>query len=243
MFDSLNAVCEDAAPFLLTQEKEINGIAGSGIYSGAGITSDSLFTPISATAGIHTIRYSFLTANGCSAFGERSIQVFAKTIADAGADQTILSGGYAILAANTNGNNIQYEWMPDFNIDNNQIPAPRVSPLVNTVYTLKVTSAEGCVANDQVLVSVIKDFYVPTAFLPNGDGLNDTWRIPFMESYAGASVKVFNRFGQLVYHSAAGSSGWDGKFKGKPLPLGSYTWIPDPGNGRKLKYGMVTIVQ
>jgi len=155
----------------------------------------------------------------------------------------MLLGGYITLNATATGNGLQYEWTPNTAIENNRIVAPKVSPLLDITYSMKVVSVDGCVAKDDVLVTVLKDIFVPSAFSPNGDGTNDTWRIPYLDSYAVAAVQVFNRYGQMVYHSDGKSIAWDGKFKGKPLPTGSYTWMLNPGNGRKLMYGMVTIVR
>ena len=214
-----------------------------GTYSGAGINAAGLFDPNGATPGNHIIRYTFSAANNCTTFAEQNINVFEQPVADAGPDRTMLNGGFVILNATAAGTGLQYEWMPDTAIEDNHVAAPKVSPLLTTTYNLKVISEDGCEAKDDILVTVIKDIFVPSAFSPNGDGLNDLWRIPYLDSYSGATVEVFNRYGQMLYHSSDKSIAWDGKFKGKLLPAGSYVWVLNPGNGRKLMYGTVMIVQ
>ncbi len=243
LFAPLNNVCEEAIPFSLTQATEINGLAGTGTYSGAGINAGGLFDPRAAIPGNHIIRYTFSASNNCTAFAEQSIKVFEQPFANAGPDRTILRGGHITLNATANGNGLKYEWAPNTDIDDNKILVPKVSPLRNITYALNVVSADGCEAKDEVLITVLKDIYVPTAFSPNADGTNDVWHIPFLNSYSGARVEVFNRYGQIVYQSGNNSIGWDGQFKGKPLPSGSYVWMLNAGNRRKSIYGMVTIVR
>ena len=90
---------------------------------------------------------------------------------------------------------------------------------------------------------MLKDIYVPSAFSPNGDGLNDVWHIPFLDAYSRADVKVFNRYGELVYQAAGQSIAWDGQFKGKLLPSGSYVWVLNVRTLKKQVHGTVMIVR
>ena len=177
------------------------------------------------------------------AFAEQPINVFEQPVVNAGPDRTMLKGGFIILNASAAGTGLQYQWTPKMAIENNLVVTPKVSPMLNTTYTLKVISADGCETKDDVLVTVLKDIFVPSAFSPNGDGINDRWSIPFIDSYSDASVQVFNRYGQKVFQSTEKFVSWDGKFKGKLLPMGSYVWVLNPGSGRKLMYGSVMIVQ
>ncbi len=62
-------------------------------------------------------------------------------------------------------------------------------------------------------------------FTPNGDNMNDYWHIPNIETYGTIEVKVYNRFGKLVYESSAYANNWDGNFNGGQLPSASYYYI------------------
>nr|MBA2744633.1 gliding motility-associated C-terminal domain-containing protein [Flavisolibacter sp.] len=84
---------------------------------------------------------------------------------------------------------------------------------------------------------------IPNVFTPNKDGINDTWQIQYLESYPGAIIEVFNRYGQKVFHSVGYNTPWDGNFKGSPLPAGTYYYIINPKNGRKQMSGFVDIVR
>ncbi|HAI84549.1 MAG TPA: hypothetical protein DCL43_12865, partial [Chitinophagaceae bacterium] len=84
---------------------------------------------------------------------------------------------------------------------------------------------------------------IPTAFSPNGDGINDTWIIKYLESYPGCTVEVFNRYGQSVFSSRGYATPWNGTYNGAVLPVGTYYYIVDPKNGRNKIAGYVTILR
>ena len=111
------------------------------------------------------------------------------------------------------------------------------------VYTLQVSSVEGCRASDEVLVKLLKQIKVPNAFSPNGDGINDTWVIQYLESYPDCTVDVYNRYGQVVFHSTGYNRPWDGRVSGQALPVGTYYWVINPKNGRSQVNGSVTILR
>jgi len=93
------------------------------------------------------------------------------------------------------------------------------------------------------VLTVTASYGVPTAFTPNGDGINDTWHIKFLDSYPACTVRVFNRFGQNVYASNGYSIPWDGTFRGSALPTGSYYYVINLSNINKTLSGSVTIIR
>jgi gliding motility-associated-like protein len=243
-FAPLDVVCEEITPFPLTAANEIFGFAGTGVYSGNGITSPSgMFSPAAATPGIHTIRYSFTATNGCSTFAEQTIRVAPTPSVDAGPDRTVLEGGFITIQAKGTGDNLSYAWTPNIAINNIAAPTPNVSPTEDITYRVVVTSIDGCTDNDEVFVKVLKKPKVPNAFSPNGDGINDFWVIEYLESYPGATIDIFNRYGQTVYTSIGYNKPWDGTMNGRPLPVGTYYWVINPKNGRQQMNGSVTIIR
>ncbi|MHA4810737.1 PKD domain-containing protein [Flavitalea flava] len=242
-FDALDPVCEEVAPFLITQAKELHSFAGTGVYSGNGISPEGLFDPRQATPGVDTLHYTFTAANSCFAVADQHITVYPQPKADAGPDQHMLEGGYTILQGSGSGNSVSYFWTPDSAIDNRKIPTPRVTPSSDIDYSLMVTSKDGCVDSSQVHVYVLKTPIVPNAFSPNGDGINDTWVIRYLDEYPGAEVQVFNRYGQQVFHSIGYTNPWNGTINGQPLPVATYYWVINPRNGRKQMNGSVTILR
>ncbi len=83
---------------------------------------------------------------------------------------------------------------------------------------------------------------INSLFTPNADGVNDYWQLPLMDQYGDTQVKVYNRFGMLVYESAAYKNDWDGTFNGNPLPSASYYYILKTSNMGIIK-GVVNIVR
>jgi gliding motility-associated-like protein len=105
------------------------------------------------------------------------------------------------------------------------------APLFTTTYSLTVEDDHSCVATDNLKVTVEnrRRVYVPTAFSPNGDGINDVFSV-----FGGREVKeitcfkIFDRWGGLVFLAenlpANGTTGWDGTFQGKELAQGVYAY-------------------
>ncbi len=86
------------------------------------------------------------------------------------------------------------------------------------------TSGNGCKVIDSVYVETTANtLLVPNAFTPNGDGLNDYFQIAQI-NVATINMKVFNRWGQLVFIGTDVMKGWDGRFNGKPEQNGVYVY-------------------
>ena len=70
-----------------------------------------------------------------------------------------------------------------------------------------------------------QSFYLPNAFTPNGDGLNDEFkpvqRYDFVKTY---HLYIYNRWGQLLFETSDINTGWDGNFKGEPVQQGTYVY-------------------
>jgi gliding motility-associated-like protein len=83
---------------------------------------------------------------------------------------------------------------------------------------------KGCLATDSVLVSTNCDVFIPTAFSPNNDGYNDLFNM-MRNSVKSYTLKVYNRWGELVFQTNDIANSWDGTYKGIPCPVDSYTYI------------------
>jgi gliding motility-associated-like protein len=240
---TIPAVCEEVPAFTLVQGSETTGFTGSAAYSGPGVSANGMFTPLVAKPGLHTIVYTFLGDNGCKASKSGTVRVYPTPLLDAGPDRYLLEGGYLVFQPKVTGNRLQYLWTPTNFLDNPRTATPKVTATADTRYELTVTSVNGCVVKDDVVVKVLKSLVVPNTFTPNGDGINDTWAIEYLESYPGATVQIYNRYGQLVYSSNGYPKPWDGTINGNPLPVATYYWIINPKNGRLVVNGSVTIIR
>jgi gliding motility-associated-like protein len=66
--------------------------------------------------------------------------------------------------------------------------------------------------------------YVPNAFSPDNNGLNDVFRPQLFGAIVQYEFMVYNRFGQVIFRSSKVGEGWNGYYKGTPQPIGGYLW-------------------
>jgi gliding motility-associated-like protein len=161
----------------------------------------------------------------------------------AGPDRMIIKGTTTTLSGIVNGNNMSYSWSPSSYLSDPNSLNPAVATTEDMQYTLTAQTPYGCTNNDVVWVKVANELFIPNAFTPNNDGINDTWRIPFLDPYLSAEVMVFNRYGQVVYHSSGQLVSWDGTCQNKPLPSGTYVYLIQIKKDHKTFKGLVTIVR
>jgi gliding motility-associated-like protein len=209
-----------------------------------GLSSAIVANPVASPGD--TINYSVIVLNefNCSDTTYLTLNVIAAPRADAGPDKWIREGKPAPLFASATGQNISYSWLPGIFIDNAQSLTPVVSPPHDMNYVLKVVSGEGCgFATDTMHVFVNKDLFVPNAFSPNQDGINDTWNIPELDDYSAFDVTVYDRYGQIVFQTKNVNRPWNGTYKGEYLPIGVYVYIIDLKAGKRILKGIVTLLR
>ena len=123
---------------------------------------------------------------------------------------------------------------------------PVSSTTNTTTYLLKVENINShCSNTDDVMVSVISKLYSPNVFTPNGDGKHEKWNIPGMALYPDGVVTVFNRYGEKIYAATNYvSKPWDGTYKGKQQPTGSFIYLIQLNDSKKQTLtGTVTIIR
>jgi gliding motility-associated-like protein len=93
------------------------------------------------------------------------------------------------------------------------------------LYYLDATTRCGTIREDIVFTKGLCKVNIPNAFTPNGDGLNDVLKALGTEVVTNFNLKIFNRYGQLVFESKDKNIGWDGRFNGQRANNGAYTCI------------------
>jgi len=182
-----------------------------------------------ANSGNLNISLTVQSDNGCSSNStDKAVVIHPLPIVDAGSDKIIIAGSNATLDAslqNASAHNIT--WSPVQFLSNPNILRPTASPTSNINYFLSVTNKiSGCTLIDSVYIRVVNKLQVPNAFSPNGDGINDTWKIPGIEAYPKAVVSIFNRSGQQIFVSNNyATAPFAGLFKQRPLSAGVYYYI------------------
>jgi gliding motility-associated-like protein len=118
------------------------------------------------------------------------------------------------------------------------------------MYFVNQFSAEGCVSAATSINIEIDDCFIvnaPTAFTPgDGDNTNDRWVIDQLNvRYPNNHVTIFNRWGSILFESDGYNDPWDGTYKGKVLPVGSYYYIIEFNDeaGTPAEKGIVTIIR
>ncbi len=208
-----------------------------------GLSDPGIANPIATPTD--SVKYMVIVTNafGCSDSAYSQINVLRNPFANAGADREIFEGQTITLNGEVGGTEVSYEWTPDYAISDPLILQPTVRPLVDTNYILTVTSSVGCgEVSDTMHVQVFKGIFVPTAFSPNNDGLNDEWMVPGLGIYEDHEVLVFNRYGQVVF-STKSNQPWDGRFKGEPQPAGVYPYLIKIKEENILLKGWIMIVR
>lgn len=202
----------------------VTGNAAS--YSWTPTTSVSNSTVINPTLTPQsTTTYTVTgTLGTCTKQATVTVNVVPGAVANAGADGIVIAGdSYQIQATGSVGT---YVWTPSSGLSSASILAPKATPAATTTYSLQVTTPQGCIATDDVTVTVIPYCIKPmNAFTPNGDGVNDRWLITNGNCLTKARAQVFNRYGAKVFESADYRNTWEGTYEGKPLPDGTYYYV------------------
>ncbi len=181
--------------------------------------------------------------NGCS---DTALFYFTKlppVIAFAGHD-TIAARGVPQQLSATGG--VRYLWTPAAPLNFATIQQPAATLYDDQQFIVTVYNEIGCAGFDTVFIKVYErpadHYYVPNAFTPDGDGMNDIFR-PVPVGVANTEwFKVFNRNGQLLFTTNKWLYGWDGTFNGKKQPAGTYVWmIKELGQSTLLKGNVVLI--
>lgn len=194
----------------------------------SGLSSPTIADPVALPSDTMQYQVKVYNVFGCFDTASVTVNIWKKPKAMAGPDKRMLEGETVLLEGAAEGTQVRYFWTPPNNLDNTFILTPTAGPTVNTTYTLHVVSDLGCgTATDNVFVRVYKQVKIPNAFSPNGDGINDDWKILNLETYPESVLQVFNRHGQQVYYSRGYSRNWNGTFNGKPLPVGTYYYVID----------------
>ena len=149
------------------------------------------------------------------------IEVLPPAVLDAGRDLEIQNGTSRTLQAK---GGFSYFWSPAAGLSCTECQETVASPTETTTYIL--TDTLGCKDSDTLVIKVFDEFdvFVPTAFSPNGDGINDVLYV------RGNGIKeidfiVYDRIGEKVFMSASLSTGWDGSFRGKLLNPGVFSFF------------------
>ena len=206
-------------------------VASSFTWTPAGSLSSSFIlnpiaTPSKTTAYVLTVTDNL----GCPKPGRDTVivRVLPKVNAFAGNDTAVVVG--QPLHFNASGG-INYLWSPPTALSSVTISDPIAfyDGSIDTIrYTVRVGDEQNCFDSASITVKIFKtnpQIFVPTAFTPNDDGVNDLFRPIGVGIKSIEYFRVYNRWGQLVFNTTVNEQGWDGKIGGKPQSTNTFVWI------------------
>lgn len=166
---------------------------------------------------------------GCQLIGFVEVDVIDSVAINAYPDTSLVLGNFMTLYTNM-ADPYTLLWTPNYNISDVTAFNPLINPYETTTYCVTATHPTGCVSTDCVSILVAAEVALPNAFTPNGDGVNDIFRVPPTNNLCEETqyFKVFTRWGEPVYDyfQEGGTEGWDGTDPtGKDQEIGTYVYI------------------
>ena len=130
---------------------------------------------------------------------------------------------------------VDYWWTPSTGLDCSNCRAPEITAIESTLYTIVGMDILGCYDTAYFNLEVLdqSSVYIPNAFSPNNDGINDVLMVYAANDVASIlSFRIFDRWGELVHErynflANSTSDGWDGRFNQKKLPPGVYVFVAE----------------
>jgi gliding motility-associated-like protein len=211
----------------------------------------SIANPISTPNS--SITYTVTISSGdCETFSENvTIIVDGASFVNAGPDQIVVSGGSADLTAFSPGN-FNFNWFDSQGNFLGNTPSINTGPVFETSTFEVQVGDNACRASDFVNVVILETcedgiVTIPNVFSPNGDGINDVFRL---ETGLGVSsvgaLKIFNRWGELVFQTEGVRDAWDGTQSGKALDPGVYVYSIEvicSNETKSLRKGNITLLK
>lgn len=196
------------------------------------VNNDTLETDNISTIAVvpntsQTVYFHIDNLYGCAADDSFKIIVNPLPNVDASVDKPVIARGEQVQLIATQNQGYSYNWLPANLVSNATIYNPTSSPNQTTLYTIIVSNENQCSAQDTVSVQVLQydcvpsSIYIPNAFTPNGDGINDIFKVR-SAALKSMHLEIYDRWGHKVFETDNLTDGWNGTYKGQPAPFDAY---------------------
>lgn len=183
---------------------------------GTGLSGTNIPNPVASPTA--TTKYYVTGTNNNNCTGTDSVLVTVNqlpviTVSKSG-DISCASDNSRLTASGA----AQYSWSPSTGLSNAAIPNPVATPADTITYVVTGTDANGCINTGEITVNVTpigKSLYLmPTAFTPNGDGINDCYGIQYWGPILELDFSIYNRWGERIFHTTNPGNCWNGYYHG-----------------------------
>jgi len=231
--DSIFPICgNDPMPITLT------GIPSGGIFHGPGVVN-GIFYPKEAGPGVHEISYSILSTGACvSPIAKTNVKIHDWPKLDLQKEVCVFRGVASEIGMESSPN-VSYNWSPSEGLSDPSSSMPIVTTARDLSYTLAATDANGCKVTETIHVKICSKILIPDAFSPNQDGINEIWELRGINYYPDAEVNIFNRWGNLIFHS----KGYGEPFDGASHNSGVYYYKIKLDDVLPLQTGTLTLIR
>lgn len=220
-FASIGPFCFDAPLHTMNE-----GTPANGVYSGPGVTTSPEFSPAMADVGTHTLKYVYVNpVTGCTDSINQTVVVnpLPEPVFITNPTMTTLSNA-VISFDDLTASAVNWNWVfgDGDSIAGIGSPSHTYNDTGNFTITLTVFNEFGCLAQTQDSIHIEADlqFFIPTAFSPNGDGNNDSFHGGSGVGFHYFFLSIYDRWGNRVFESTDYAKGWDGT----GAPAGSYIY-------------------
>ena len=204
------------------------------INNTAGIKDTAVASP--SALPLSSVTYTVVGYDNYNCFTDTAnlfVRISKLALVNAGDDKQLIAGSAVTLAPALSGAS-NWTWSPPNYLDCTTCLTPVSKPTSSTTYTLTAYNADGCTSKDEVSLRLICKnnlVYIPNAFTPNNDNINDRFNITGSGVKNIQAVIIYNRWGKLLFERKNinvndRNNSWDGTFNGEPMPAGTYVyWI------------------
>ena len=220
----------------------LSATPANGTWAGRGVTA-GLFDPAIAGEGTHRVTYTVGEPSGCSGSATRWIQTTPPLRLQGPVNYSVQRGDTARLRLLPSSPVSRIQWQPADYLDRSDTAAPLYTSGASQQYVIRAETASGCLAQVMVAVTVVDRIYIPTAFSPNSDGVNDLWHPVNLEPFPGCEVAVFNRWGEVIYQATGPTAAWDGTYRQGVVEPGVYIYQVQPTPSGHRYSGQLTVLR
>ncbi|MCB0402704.1 MAG: gliding motility-associated C-terminal domain-containing protein [Flavobacteriales bacterium] len=250
------AICSGEQVQITTSTNSPTSLTYSWTPSASIVSGGTTGTPTVNPAVTTTYTVTAQNANGCFASDTAQVIVsgFNANNINLWADNDSIYGSGGTYLHVTPGSGFTYVWVPPFNLDNPTSPNPYFTPTFPSTTTFTLTMTEdgsGCSYSRTITIYAFDvvcgepDIFIPNAFTPNNDNENDVLYVRG-RNVGDMVLKIYNRWGELVFETQQQRNGWDGTFKGELVDPGVFVYyltVTCVDGQEYFKKGNITVIR